>query len=256
MPTVDDYLALIPSFNSAQPKLRATIRAYIERFVEAQEFMLRFIRDFSLDEAVGVQLDAVGKWVGRSRYVTTPLPNVYFSFDIVGLGFDQAVWKGPYDPIEGLTRLDDDTYRLLLRAKIAANYWDGTVPGAREALRIMFTEALSTSGTIITAEDGTIITAEDGTIITADPEGFQGFYVEDRFDMSMVFAMAGILPNPLFISLFAGGYIPLKPAGVQAYYRFTSVNGTPLFGFDVQNGYISGFDTGSWGIDTLELLTS
>lgn len=74
--------------------------------------------------------------------------------------------------------------------------------------------------------------------------------------MSMVFGMAGKLPGPVFLSLFAGGYIPLKPAGVKGYYLFTSIDGTPVFGFDVQNGYLSGFDVGSWGINRLDLLQS
>ncbi|MGC7970039.1 DUF2612 domain-containing protein, partial [Salmonella enterica] len=69
--------------------------------------------DFDLDQAIGVQLDAVGEWVGISRNITVPLAGVYFSFDIAGLGFDQGVWKGPFDPDTGLTTLDDDTYRLL-----------------------------------------------------------------------------------------------------------------------------------------------
>jgi len=254
MPTVEDYLALIPAFNAQQPKLRDTIRAYIEPFVVTQAFLESFIEKFDLDTAIGVQLDAVGEWVGRSRYVTIPLPNVYFSFDIPGLGWDEGVWKGPYDPTEGLTRLDDDLYRLLLRAKIAANHWDGTVPGARVALRKMFTELLQLGAQPIISEDGSPLLAEDGSPILADPALFQGFYVEDTMRMSVIFALAGHLPSAIFLSLWAGGYIPLKPAGVEAIYLFTSVNDTPVFGFDVANGYISGWDEGSWGVNRPDLV--
>lgn len=254
MPTVDDYLALIPAFNAAQPKLRATITAYIEPMVAAQEFMAGFPAVFDLDTAIGVQLDAVGKWVGRSRYVTVPLPNVFFSFDIEGLGWDEGVWQGPYDPSEGLTRLDDDLYRLLLRAKIAANHWDGTVTGARLALRKMFTELLELGAQPILAEDGSPILAEDGTPILADPVLFQGFYVEDTGRMAVIFGLAGKLPQSIFLSLWAGGYIPVKPAGVEAVYLFTSVDSTPVFGFDVSNGYIGGWDEGSWGVSRLDLV--
>jgi hypothetical protein len=105
---------------------------------------------FDLDSAVGEQLDMVGEWVGHSRYILTPLPNVYFCWDnlIEGVdgvldpagdvGWDEGVWYEPYQPTTGYAILDDDHYRTLLRAKIVANYWDGTVPGAYEAWNTLF----------------------------------------------------------------------------------------------------------------------
>ena len=58
---------------------------------------------------------------------------------------------------------------------------------------------------------------------------------------------AGAPPSALFLALLTGGYIPLKPEGVRiSYYVIPSQEG-PLFGFDVQNHYISGFDSGLWG---------
>jgi hypothetical protein len=78
------------------------------------------------------------------------LPNVYFCWDNqiaapdgtlgpAGLvGWDQGVWWTPYQPVTGYAILDDDHYRVLLRAKIIANYWDGTVPGAYEAWDALF----------------------------------------------------------------------------------------------------------------------
>ena len=50
------------------------------------------------------------------------------------------------------------------------------------------------------------------------------------------------------VAILAGGYIPLKPVTVQAIYLVTSVDASPLFGFDAESQYISGFDTGSWGV--------
>lgn len=55
-------------------------------------------------------------------------------------------------------------------------------------------------------------------------------------------------PSAVFLALLAGGYIPLKPEGVRVNYTIvTSVEGAPIFGFDVQNDLIAGFDVGAWG---------
>jgi hypothetical protein len=132
-------------------------------------------------------------------------------------GFDQGVWYQPqYDTPAGITRLDDETYRTLLRAKIAANHWDGTLPGAKRALEILF------------------------------PNGETSIIVIDNQDMTITFGVSGVIPSALFIALLADGYLPLKPEGVLADYRITTVSG-PLFGFDVENEFIAGFDTGAWG---------
>lgn len=213
----EQYLDLITAFHRGKPKFSAMIRALVEPVVGQINFKQHLPLDFDIDEAVGVQLDAVGEWVGRSRFVGTPISGVFFTFDHPGRGFDQGVWFRPqYDTPAGVTRLDDDTYRTLLRAKIAANSWDGTLPAAKSALEIIF------------------------------PSGETTIIVTDNQDMTITFAVAGQIPSMLFIALLSDGYIPLKPEGVRANYVVTTVDG-PVFGFDVQNDLISGFDAGAWG---------
>jgi hypothetical protein len=175
---------------------------------------------YDLDVAVGVQLDAVGLWVGISRYVVEPLTGVYFSFDTAGLGWDQGVWMGPYDPDSGLVTLDDATYRLAIRTKIAANNWDGSMIGAYTALANLFNSTV-TPGTIL--------------------------IIQDNQDMTMTIGLAGEIPPPVYQQLLANGGFPLVPATVGASYVVVSVNDTPLFGFDVENASVSGFDVGAWG---------
>lgn len=171
---------------------------------------------FDLDKAVGDQLDAVGVRVGIYRRVNTPLAGVYFSFDVDGLGFDQGVWKGPFDPDSGVTILDDETYRLLIRAKIGANQWDGTVENSRRILELIF-------------------------------NGASHVYVQDNQDMTMTIGVSGQPPSALFMALLTGGYIPVKPEGVRVDYYIASSEDGPIFGFDMENEYVAGFDTGSWG---------
>lgn len=216
MANTDDYLGRVPAYHRSKPRFMATVAAVCDGAAGLRELYRGMPAAFDLDLADGVQLDAIGRWVGLDRKVSTPIANVYFSHDIGGLGFDQGVWQGPFDPDSGLTELDDETYRLLLRAKIGANHWDGT---------------LETSAAILDRIFG------GGTHV----------FIQDNGDMSVDIGVAGTPPSALFLALLTGGYIPLKPEGVRiSYYVIPSGEG-PLFGFDVQNHYISGFDSGLWG---------
>lgn len=218
MMTVDDYLALITPWHRGQPKFEATVAASVSMLVALQEIVEHLPADFDLDISIGAQEDVDGEWIGRSRHIPVPIPDLYFSFDDPARGFDKGVWMGPYDTTYGISRLDDETYRQLLYAKIAANNWDGTTEGAAAALETFF----------------------------QDPD--TKMFVEDKGDGTMVFGISGKVPNALFLVLFSRGYIPLKPSGVTAHYLVTSVNNTPMFGFDVDNEFIGGFDAGSWGV--------
>jgi hypothetical protein len=138
MADVSKYTGLITSEHADKPKFNAMVSAVAQCFVDQQNALGTFIPSFDLDEAVGDQLDTLGAWVGISRRVRTPLTGVYFSFDMAGVGFDQGVWQGPFDPSTGITLLDDDTYRLLIRAKIGANHWDGTLASSAAILNLIF----------------------------------------------------------------------------------------------------------------------
>ncbi|MBU9618065.1 DUF2612 domain-containing protein [Burkholderia multivorans] len=217
MADLTEYTALITSEHRDKSRFMAVVGALVQPLVDQMNVLQSMPGKFDLDNAVGVQLDDVGLWVGVSRKIRTPLTGIYFSFDIDGLGFDQGIWKGLFDPDTGLTVLDDDTYRLVIRAKIGANHWDGTLEQSAAILNSIF---------------------------GADTHVF----IEDHQDMSMTIGIAGKVPSAVFLALLAGGYIPLKPEGVRvAYTVVTSVGGAPLFGFDMDNELVAGFDTGVWG---------
>lgn len=217
MAQASDYTALITTEHADKPKFMAMMAVVAQCFADQINVAQSIPAAFDLDQAVGVQLDAVGLWAGIKRQVRTPL-SVYFSFDTAGLGFDQGNWQGPYDPSTGLVSLDDDTFRTLIRAKIAANSWDGTVPGAAAAYANLF----NGSGSYI--------------------------FIQDNQDMTMTVGVSGAIPSALLRALFSGGYLPLKPEGVRVNYLVPSVSNTSLFGFDVSNQWIAGFDSGSWAV--------
>ncbi|WP_236209001.1 DUF2612 domain-containing protein [Pseudomonas tohonis] len=209
-----DYSALITSEHNDKPKFVAMVELVAGSLADATNTATELPSAFDLDIAIGAQLDVIGLWVGISRAVKTPLA-VYFAFDTEGLGFDQGAWRGPFDPDSGLTQLDDETYRTLIRAKIGANHWDGTLDGSKPILALVFA----------------------GPAVA---------FIEDNQDMSMTIGIAGQPPSALELALLTGGYIPIKPEGVRVNYITTTSPG-PIFGFDVDNEFIAGFDESSWG---------
>ena len=67
MVDVSNYTALITSEHADKPKFMAMVEAVAQCFVDQQNLLLSVPTAFDLDDAVGVQLDAVGLWVGIGR---------------------------------------------------------------------------------------------------------------------------------------------------------------------------------------------
>jgi len=220
--TTDEYLSLITSAHSDKPKFEATVAVGVSPFARIQEVLKSLVAEFDIDTAVGVQLDVVGEWVGRSRRIDTPLVGVYFAWDdTVGDGWESGIWKDIYDPESGLVDLPDDAYRLLLKSKVAANNWDGTVPQAYE----VWTSAFGTDTLLL---------------------------IQDNQDMSMIVGIAG---QPLSIveqALLTNGYIPLKPEGVRIQYYAVAPSEGSLFAFDVTEGSaLAGWEHGQWATELI-----
>jgi len=214
--TLESYLGVITSLYRDQPRFMALCTALVGPRVDLQKLLEELRTAFDLDSAVGERLDHVGEWVGRSRLLETPLKGVYFSWDEQGVGWNQGSWKGPYDPETGMVSLPDEAYRMVLRAKIAANAWDGTIPGAYEVWETIF----------------------KGTGLTV--------VIQDNQDMSMIVGVAGLYPDAVTKALLSGGYIPLKPGGVRIEFYAVSPQGGPLFAWGADSRQLNGWNMGSW----------
>jgi hypothetical protein len=141
---------------------------------------------FDLNYAVGVQLDTLGVIVGVSRVV-------------------------PFQPRFGVSPvLDDTTYRILIRATIANNQWDGKIGSLYPIWNELF------SGGHITIQDNQNMTAN---ILVTGP-------------------FTSIIQD-----LITNGMIVPRPQTVEYTYNFGEL---PFFGFDLENGFIAGWDTGKW----------
>ncbi|GFM38010.1 DUF2612 domain-containing protein [Desulfovibrio psychrotolerans] len=217
---ISDYLALISSQHRHRPKFMAVMEAILAPLCGIDNVLQEMRCAFDLDSAVGVQLDKTGEWIGRSRRLSVPLTDVYFSWDADTVGWGQGVWKGPYDPASGMVSLPDDAYRNLLRAKVAANDWDGTIPGAYT----IWGAAFAATGSII--------------------------LIQDNQDMSMVVGIAGVPPDAVMCQLLLQGYIPLKPQGVRVAYFAVTPSTDPdaaaLFAWDCDSAGLAGWGTGNF----------
>lgn len=213
--TVEQYLALITSKYQNQPDFTAMVSADVGILVQIQTLLQSMIPLFDIDQAVGDQLDIIGKWVGVSRNIDVPISDVYFSWDEdASLGWDYGTWQ-PANAPTNVTVLPDDAYLTLLRAKIAANSWNGTTEGA-----YTIWEAVFPTFTIL---------------------------IQDYENMTYALCVVGGIIDSLTLALIVGGYIPLKPEAVlvAAYYVSTDTN--PAFCWDVPEGaLVAGWDEGSW----------
>ncbi len=219
------YTELITNYHADKPRFVAHVDLSTRPLTDASTALQGLVTAFDIDSAVGAQLDILGEWIGRTRIVRQPISGVYFSFDTDGLGWDQGIWQGPYDPDAGYTSLSDDTYRIVLKAKIAINNWNGqndTLPPILEA-------ALEGSGLKMQIVDN-----QDMTI---------SVWVFPEEDISQV--------SLELIAAIRQGYLTVKAAGVWAGDIQTPSIETPsvgnrFFGFDMDNEYIAGFDDGAW----------
>ena len=212
------YLNLVTSEHADKPKFLASISASIQAWADLSVLLDSITTLYDLDIAVGQQLDIVGQWVGISRNLKLSIAGIYFAFDTSNVGFDQGVWQGPFDPDSGLVQLPDDHYRLLIKATILNNVWDGTTDHAYILANTVF-QSYGLS-----------------------------LFIEDPCNLTMNLDLIGSgAPDALTLALFTGGYLSIKPAGVHIANYYTQYNPGPLFAFDLNDGTnFSGFDVGSW----------
>jgi hypothetical protein len=118
---------------------------------------------------------------------------------------------------EGVIVMDDDTYRMVLRVKIQANHWDGTM----ETLPPIYAGLSGSLGATI--------------------------FAVDNFDMTMDIFVSGTRLSPLMRTIIAMGLLDIKPEGVRVRNHIISSDTGKLFGFNLDNDFIAGFNKGVWG---------
>ncbi len=180
------YLAILTSQYRLSPKLNALTKVLLRKFDDVSQVLVRMDTALDLDVAVGAQLDMLGATVGAARFVN-------------------------FQPSGGVSPvLDDATYRLYIKAKIAQNQWDGTLPSLYPIWRTLF---------------------PSGSIIIIDNQNMTA-------DITLTGAFTSIIQD-----LIVNGYIVPRPEGVLYTYLFGVL---PFFGFGSSPGFIAGFGEGHW----------
>lgn len=159
--SIDKYLNNITSQHRDRPKYIAWLSSSLNIIDHAYIMTKNMDNDFDLDNAIGNQLDVLGQIIGRKRTLTFQPLN----------GFD---------PI-----MDDETYRLVLKAKVAMNNWDGKLESAYEIWNNIFDDI--------------------------------GMQLQDNQDMSLTAYVTGYV-NQIRQDLIQHGYIVPKPEGVRINY--------------------------------------
>lgn len=215
--SIDTYLNLITSQYQGKPNYFQVITLSCQPFVDNLTSYGKIPGLYDLTTATGICLDVIGQWVGVSRQLSEPITGVYFSFDDSTVGFDAGVWKGPFDPLTGITNLPDEFYRLVINAKILNNNWDGTIESAYNITEVLFNSL-----------------------------GYD-IFIEDKADLSMNLGLVTLINIiPLTMALFTSGKFNIKPIGVRINSYITQYTPGKIFAFDIQTDYLGGFDEAQW----------
>lgn len=180
------YLELITSEYKGKPNFTAFLTAFLDKAEDVYSCGKNITSAFDIDTAVGVQLDTLGKILGVDR-------------------------KLSFEPTNGESTMNDDYYRMCLKAAIAKNTWKGTRTSLEEMLEWAFPDSV--------------------------------FIVNDNQDMSMDVVYVTGSTDQYLLELLQNGYIIPKPEGVNINYSTTS---SEVFGWNLDNDAIKGWDEGTW----------
>lgn len=154
---IEDYLSVARSRTTEQFSLDSDgsgpivfdkfLQILLNGKIELQEVFRQLMQDRSLDTATGAQLDIIGEIVGQPREFIDTALLTYFAY----LGYPEAesygdlndssvggFYRGLDDPLAGNTLLNDDQYRLFIKAKIIKNSTNATPNQLLEFINFVF----------------------------------------------------------------------------------------------------------------------
>ena len=216
MSNTNQYTDLIAGAHRNKEKFTEWVYTLTEPLNQAREKLIEMQTQFDVETAVGDQLDAVGARVGISRIMPVKLTGVYFALDDDGgVGLDLGIWKGAFDPDDGLISLDDPTYRAVIKSKILMNHWDGMNETLPDFINGVF-GYFGVSGKVVDLQD--LETMQVALNLTPDTT-----------------------PQVVY-ELLSRRIIDVVAAGVT----LNLTDNLPWFGFDFETQSVKGVDEGYW----------
>jgi len=194
-----------------KPRAKAEIEFRAQTWKTVSDFLAALDPAFDLDNAVGAQLDVLGRIVGISRNVPDVVPKVFFGFSINSTSagfsdkFDQLRIGGPFFdkfslPFTDL-QLNDNDYRFFIRVKASLN---------RSSAYLSSDEFVSIQSVILAAFDGRA-------------------YVVDNLDMTLTLYVSPVVSLDRLRLIRVLNLLP-KPQGVR-YDVITQAEPGATFGF-------------------------
>lgn len=186
--SVDDYMNLVTSEYAEAEKFNTMLYTFLEKNLDTVFLGMDMAEGgfFNLEVAYGDQLDKLGELVNVSRILPISDPDI--------------------PPV-----LDDDLYRKVIKARILANHWDGTLEGLFKILNAIFPDV--------------------------------AFEIIDNQNMTMNILVIDPNISPTDSALIVNGFILPKPSGVGVTYQIQT---NALFGFDADTSFVQGWDKGIW----------
>ena len=226
------YKRLITSEYRRSANFTAMVEKLLSFGLDLDDSSSKMITAFDVDYATTAQLDVLGTIVGVSRQLTFE-PSVIAAGDIIcptpteiASGTEYLIINTPepqnmasvsfisgFPPGEmndGNSMMDDDLFRLLIKARIIQNAWKGTI-------------------------------AELYNLWEAVMGADKKLAIEDLQDMSFNIVLQGDY-SALERELIIHAYIIPKPEGVRInVLTFVSTDGLPLFSYDYNTMRYSGY---------------
>ena len=180
------YLKLITSEYAQSKKFTYYVESFLEMISPNVDNYNDYNVLFDLETASGDQLDKIGELIGIGREL-------------------------PTDNVNIPSKLSDDSYRLVIKAKIYKNHWDGTREGMEKIFKQFFPNL--------------------------------PYDIVDNQDMSYEVTIINPEITDELLALITEGFILPKPSGVRV--NYTILDST-LFGWDSETQFIDGWDKGKW----------
>jgi len=230
MALVDEISNLLIKQYWEKPKAKAEIDLQASTWEKDRAFLSSLDPAFDLDNAVGAQLDVLGRIVGISRSVPSVVPKVYFGFSINDSSqgfsdkFNSLRIGAPFfdkfsQPFTDL-QLGDSDYRFFIRVKASLN---------RAAGYVSSDQYISIQDVVLAAFDGRA-------------------FVVDNLDMTLSLYVSPVVSLDRLRLIRALNLLP-KPQGVR-YKVIIQAEPGETFGFSSNpssRGFASKFDPSRQG---------
>lgn len=231
-----DYTEEAHELITEQFRDKPVFKKYLELLLNPSEELQVVLKDLmqkrSIDTAEGVQLDMIGAIVGQRRTLLDADLLGYFGFigdlqagsygtiSVPELG---SVWRSRDSPMTGNITLNDDLYRVLIKAKIVKNVTRATPEDIMRFANFMF----NTSGSTIIFEGGAKFKILIGKVLTRSELGLLRYINRDASYSSRLF------PKPVGVGFEVGSF------NYDAFFAFKGIPNAKGYG---GMGYTHYFD--------------